>query len=361
MAKWYNNQMRKVIFACIVLVVIFGLFIYTKYNSKEGITRPVSLSGVSSSREEKQVGKEEYVFIPYWTLDSDISSSPTPNLIYFGIEANASGINHDETGYKKIDEFVVNSGNKTTYLTIRMLNSDANLKILKDKTLQDKIINESILIAKENGFSGIVLDFEIKGLPFESFVKSITDLNKAFYEKVHADNLMYATLLYGDAFYRVRPFDAENIAKYSDRLFIMAYDFSKANGNPGPNFPFDEKEFGYSFKTMIEDYLQVVPKEKLTIFFGMFGYDWKIDEEKRGKEAASSKTTLQLERFMTGCVSGNTCTTTSSEGSGTSITYSDDIDSHVIWFEDYSSVERKIQYLNSKGIYSVGYWAYGYY
>lgn len=352
--------MRKVIGATVLLLVIFSAFFYTKYAPKNKLPGTISVSGVSDTASQGISEKEEFVFVPYWTLDQDISSSITPNLIYFGVEVDSFGINQEDDGYKKIDEFVQSSRGKNTYLTIRMLNSDTNLKILKDKTLQEEIINQSIQIAKDNHFSGIVLDFEMKGLPFESFVNSITDLNTVFYKKVRAQNLTYGTLLYGDVFYRVRPFDVENIAKNTDRIFIMAYDFSKANGDPGPNFPFDDKEFGYSFKTMIEDYLQVVPKEKITVLFGMFGYDWKVNDEKRGKELANSKTTLQFEKYIAGCVSNNTCIVKSAEGSGVSITYTDD-DSHIAWFESYDSVKKKIQYLNSKGVYSVGYWAYGYY
>ncbi len=34
---------------------------------------------------------------------------------------------------------------------------------------------------------------------------------------------------------------------------------------------------------------------------------------------------------------------------------------HVVWFEDWDSVAKKQEYLESKGIKSLGFWAYSYF
>ncbi len=352
--------MRKLTLVLVVLCVIFGVFFFTRNTSQKRTEKPASKISNDQILESGISQDEEYVFVPYWTMDENIDSSPTPNLIYFGVEANTTGINTDEDGYKNIKDFANKTHDKKTYLAVRMVDSDTNLKILKDKSIQKKIMSEAVDLAQQNDFAGIVLDFEIQGLPFESFVQSITDFNTSFYNAAHNKQLSYGIAIYGDAFYRVRPFNIEEIAKHTDHLFVMAYDFSKARGDPGPNFPFDDKKYGYGFTTLVRDYLHVVPKEKLTIIFGMFGYAWKIDSEGRSKEVASSKTTLQFEKFATQCTTDNSCSVKTSKGDGTTITYTDE-DKRIVWFEDYDSVKEKTQYLSTQGLHSIGYWAYSYY
>lgn len=351
---------KLLIFAVLVLSIIFLV-----YSNKAKVNQN-SVSKTAESVKDADISeslKEEYMFVPYWTIDTDLISAPSDNLIYFGIAADNTGIDTNEVGYKNLSSFVKNSSNKDTYLTVRMLDSDANLDILEDKVLQRNIISQSIDIAKENGFKGIVLDFEIQGIPFESFVKSITSLNENFAANARRSDLTFGTLIYGDAYFRARPYDVAKISDVADRVYVMAYDFSKARGNPGPNFPLDGKEtYGYDFKEMVKDYLRDVPKSKLTIVFGMFGYDWKVDDEGRGSETAVSNSTLGFEKFMTACISFNTCTLKVDEITKESrITYEKDSKRHVVWFENDSSMQKKVEYLNSVGVNSIGFWAYSFF
>ncbi len=304
--------------------------------------------------------KEEYLFVPYWTLDQDVSAS-SQKLIYFGIMGGKNGVDKEEEGYKNLSKFVENRNSQPSYLAIRMLNTETNMAVLKDKTLQEKIISDALDIALKNKFSGIILDFETQGLPFETLLNSITAFNSQFAKSSHEKNLTFGTLLFGDTFYRVRPYNVLALGKSVDRVYIMSYDFSKAKGDPGPNFPLqDKKTYGYDLKTMSQDFVKVVPAEKLTIIFGMFGYDWKVDEKGRGKSTAESKTTLQMEKFLTACISEKTCQEDSNKN-GTKITYKNEEGDHIVWYENESSVSKKREYLHSIGLDSVGYWAYSYF
>lgn len=348
----------------IFFLLVVGI-VFLVYNNNPKINQSSTLKITESKKDSVQSvsPKEEYIFVPYWTIDSDLSDTPSENLIYFGISVNDQGIDHDDQGYKNLPSFVENSGAKDTYLTVRMLDSDVNLDILEDKKMQDKLIAESVDIAKENGFKGIILDFEIQGIPFESFVKSITSLNENFANGARHNNITFGTLLYGDAYFRARPYDVAKISNVSDRVYVMAYDFSKARGNPGPNFPLEGKEtYGYDFKEMIGDYRKDVPVNKLTVVLGMFGYDWKVDDEDRGVEKAASNSTFGFEKFMTNCVSVNTCNVkVDARTRELRIDYELDSQKHIIWFETDNSMQKKVDYLNSQGLRSIGFWAYSFF
>ncbi len=307
--------------------------------------------------------EEEYLFVPYWTIDEDISSSEM-TLVYFGVLGGENGIEQNDEGYKNLSMFEENKNRKDSILVLRMLNTDTNLDILKDKKIQQRIIDETIVLAKKHHFSGIILDFETQGLPFKTLLESITSMHALFAKQTHLSSLSFGTLLFGDTFYRVRPYDVEKIVEVVDRAYIMAYDFSKAKGDPGPNFPLNGKStYGYDLKVMVQDFLDVIPGYKLTIIFGMFGYDWKIDDKGRGREQAISKSTIAFEKFMSTCISNSTCDAKMDrESAETNIKYiSEDKENHVIWFENSESVRRKKAFLTDLDLRSVGYWAYSYY
>lgn len=345
------------------LLLIVGVFAFFLFRQPKKQTPSILEKSASTKAVQRKSPQENYIFVPYWTIDEDVRSTPYDKLIYFGITADKDGIVTDDDGYKQLENFVRNAGSKEKLLAVRMLNTDKNLSILKDTSSQNKIIEHAASLAKKYKFTGIVLDLEIQGLPFEKLVGSITALNVRFARSAHREGLTFGTLLYGDTFYRIRPYDVSSISKNIDRVYVMAYDFSKARSDPGPNFPLSGKDvYGYDFTTMISDFSKTVAREKLTILFGMFGYDWKIDEKGRGKELAASSTTLQLEKKLTQCIADDSCKSNVDENAAeTQLQYKDKEGQHIIWFENINSKNQKIKYLQSQGLYSVGYWAYGYF
>lgn len=346
-------------------MLLVAAVVFLIYNNKPtSIKNDTSkTAGTTQNPGELNSPEEEYIFVPYWTISSDLADAPYDNLIYFGISADLEGIDKTDLGYKNMSEFIANTQGKETHLTVRMLDSDVNLEILDNKNLQEKVISQSIDIARENGFTGIILDLEIQGIPFESFVQSITDLNINFSKSARNNNLTFGTLIYGDAYFRARPYSVKEIAQNVDRVYVMAYDFSKARGNPGPNFPLSSKEvYGYDFKTMTVDYLKDVSAEKLTVVLGMFGYDWEIDNENRGIGIASSKSTLGFEKFMISCVDSNSCSVSvDPDSKETQIIHTQENKKHIVWFETSSSADRKIEFLKSSGVNSIGFWAYSFF
>ncbi|RJQ25869.1 hypothetical protein C4577_04605 [Candidatus Parcubacteria bacterium] len=359
----------------IILFSIFILFFFSvwlNYFSKNTTTLPQNISTISQENKTeysptpKPEKENVFLFVPYWTLSSGSSLKESyGSLIYFGISANEKGVNKNEDGYKNITRFNSQFENeKNKYLTLRMLDSEANSKVLKDKKIQNKIIIDSLTIAKENSFRGLVLDFETQGLPFESLINRISSFYKLFYIQTKNENLDFLITVYGDNFYRIRPYDIKELAKNSDKVLIMAYDFHKAKGNPGPNFPFSAKEtYGYDFKTMIDDFLNLVPEEKLVIIFGLYGYDWKVDEDNQAKESGEAVSFNKIkDKFLSNCKYESCLVKRDIKSLETKITYIDENSiNHILWFEDVYSVDKKREFINEKNINQIGYWAYSYF
>ena len=245
-----------------------------------------------------------------------------------------------------------------------MIDSRINSRILGNISLQKKIAKDAILIAKENNFNGVVLDFEISALSFDSVIRQITELLNIFSNESKKKGLKFAITLYGDVYFRLRPYDVNKIATFCDDVFIMAYDFHKSSGNPGPNFPFGGSEkYGYDFKRMIKSFNSEVSKEKIVIVFGMFGYDWIVDKKNQSTTSASPISLNQAkQKFVDKCLLTNCIINREDQASEMQVTYQDkNSNQHIVWFEDEVSVKIKENYLINQDISRIGFWAHSYF
>ncbi|HEX8965321.1 MAG TPA: glycosyl hydrolase family 18 protein [Patescibacteria group bacterium] len=320
-----------------------------------------SFHNVTSPTPEIPNKKETDIFVPYWSINNQLQVQNYNKVIYFGLTASADGIDTSDNGYKNLNRFVSQVQNKQTILCLTLINQDFNDLLLDNKQLQQKIIAQSIAVAKENNFSGILLDFEFNALGFDQVIKNINDFYSLFSSSIKKENLEFDTTMYGDAFYRSRPYDIKKIASVSDTVFVMAYDLHKANGDVGPNFPLNNSD--YDLKKMTDDFLQVIPSKKINIVFGLYGYDWKITDNGNSIGKAAVITDAEINaKFYPSCPFTNCQIKNDQASTETHITYIDTSgQKHSLWFDSLNSVSQKQQYLYSRNIMSSAFWAYGYF
>lgn len=364
----------------VFLVFAVGLFFYlNKFqinapgpNLNQEETEKSIRPSVSPTVIKKPISKKS-ILIPYWSLTGDLTVEDYDKLIYFGISPAVNGQIIDDAGLKNLEIFIdkTKTINQEKILTVRMIDSDTATSILKNSKSQEKLIENAINIAKDYRFDGVALDLELFNPLNSNLVSRINNFVQQFHLKLKNKNLKFTYILYGDIFYRKRPFDVKTISGSCDELMVMAYDFHKSRGEPGPNFPYDNRaKYGYDFQLMIDDLLKIVPSEKLTIIFGMFGYDWTVDEKGRPTKPAQALTLNEIKKkFLDSCQWKDCLIKRNNETKETEISYVvptmiDDfasIDYHVVWFEDKESVEVKKNFLEEKGIDSISYWAHSYY
>lgn len=371
--------MKRFFLAGLLIIVVVGVIVTVVKQSPDepplkisAINDPITQSATEQSNHKEATAISGSVFVPYWTLDNasslaDITlpssidhKNGTDYIMYFGVTPDANGIITDEPGYNSLSRFsqLAAASNTQTLLTIRMINTERNDEILEKASAQETIIRESLDLANDYGFEGIVLDLEHSVLPTEKVSQSITDFIQKFSEATRAQDSIFALTIYGDVFYRARPYNVKAIAPYADHIMIMTYDYSKTFGTPGPNFPLEKGEaYGYSIEDLVvELYENDVPPEKLTFIFGMYGYEWLVDDENRPIKRAEAVTLNQANSRYS--QSEMTIDPISKE---TTVTRTKDDGTYVTWFETEESVEEKAFYLMEQGISHVGYWAWGYY
>ena len=370
----YNKHMRRVLLFVILLLIVGVLLVNgVKHKVKQDLAQPLISAQISPtpvSQKTVPIASGEHdttsLFVPYWTIaGGDLSETDYDQYLYFGVTPAKNGINKDENGYARLESFVssVPEG-KEKLLVLRMLESDSNLAILKNKEMQKKVIAETAALAKEHGFDGVILDLELSAIPFDSLIAQIREFNAEFYTGIKQSGLSYGITIYGDTFYRLRPFDIKAIAQNTDNILVMAYDFHKSRGNPGPNFPLAGKNtYGYDMATMSDDFLKFVPKEKMTVIFGLFGYDWEVDNKGNATSHGEALTNHEItKQFLSGCQYENCSIKRDAPSEETFIRYTDDgKKAHTVWFEDTESVKAKQSYLRGKGITSFSFWANSYF
>lgn len=350
----------KRIFLLILLVFVTGIFIFLNRGNTNTPSIVNKISPTPTIIPSQITNK--ILFVPYWTMQNGIADGYN-EYIYFGIVPDSTGVVTSESGYQNIPSFLhAVPKNAKKFLGIRMISSTVNESILENASFEQKVIDQTEKVAESNGFDGVVLDLEYNAFPFDSIIKGISTFSKQFADTTHEHHLLFYQTVYGDTYYRGRPYDVKAIAKNTDKILVMAYDFHKANGDPGANFPLDIGSDEYSFKEMIGNFSQEVALPKLSITFGMFGYDWKIDDKGRSIGQAESLTTNQiLGKFIGHCDFTN-CEINQHKSLETEITYEDaNGQIHDVWFEDLTSVMEKEEFVKKSGISSVAFWANGYF
>lgn len=117
------------------------------------------------------------------------------------------------------------------------------------------------------------------------------------------------------------------------------------------------------YDRLLKDVLPIIPAEKLNLIFGLYGYDWKVDDQKRPITVGESMTTAQITKNLIDDFPVERCTVMNDALSGeTEINYVDDSGRlHIVWFENERSVQTKSALLKSNQINSYAFWAYGYF
>jgi len=355
------------LFLLVVLIVVLSVVMFHQI-----VTAPVTQT---TKMQPNQPSPTQYVlditkqteaniFVPYWA-----TSTPSDNYnraYYFGLGFDDAGEIMRDLSLQKI-HLVSSIASERKMLVVRMLQDRVIDAALGSYEVQGRIVENTLKQVELHNFSGAVLDLEKSYSLNKDTTTQISKFVHYFCSAMKKNYKDCFVLVYGDVFYRMRPYDVQEIAKVSDRIVIMAYDFHKAGGEPGPNFPFIKGDYGYDFKQMIADFSSVVPKEKLEVAFGMFGYDWTLNDQGMPLKSAVALSLRQIESQITNHKSTNQSQISNyqlqmNDSKEKQITYTDgEGREHVIWYEDEESVRVKIDYLHSQGIGMTSFWAWEYF
>lgn len=277
-----------------ILIFFFSLIIlpFQNYSFKGIITILKNNFTVIKPVEAKTHDKEILGFAPYWTINKldSVDFSTLTTLAYFDLPIQADGkIDKNAQGYitfkseKATTVFNKAQSNGTkVVVTITQMDNEIINEFLSNPSAQDIAISEIILEIKSHKLNGVNIDFEYVGDPgsitreqYTEFVKNLTDNIREEIPNSHITVSVYAM-----SAKEYKLYDLEKLAMYTDGIFMMAYDFATSSSDTAmptaPLYGYKEGKYMYDISTAIEDFLKVMPSEKLILGVPYYGYNYMV-------------------------------------------------------------------------------------
>jgi spore germination protein len=284
-------------FGTVSLSLLCLLFIFVSGNGKAigQIISPIiaTLSPLHPLGEGKK-GNEVFGFAPYWTINKldNVDFNTLTTFAYFGVEIGEDGnLVKDDRGYEvfhseKATEIFKKAHDHGTrvVLTLTLMDNASIKTFLADPEARERTIAQATEEVKKRGIDGVNIDIEYSGNPgsaardnFSIFVK---DMTTALHNEIPESRVtvsVYASSAKGQKLY-----DIASIGKSSDAIFMMAYDFATSGSDQviptSPLYGHKEGKYWYDVSTAVEDFLKVMPGDKLILGLPWYGYNYPVSK-----------------------------------------------------------------------------------
>lgn len=242
-----------------------------------------------------------------------------------------------------------------SYLTVTG-DPDHTYKVLSDLDLQSQHIGNLLNTVRDQGFTGIDIDYEALGSENrELFTGFIRNLSTVF----HQNGKKVAVTLEARIANQV-PMDWYALGQLADEVRIMAYDYhGKSTGQPGPIAP-------VAWVAEVVAYAaERIEPNKLIIGLGNYGYDWKEPlTPAEGWEGVgiSFEQAVSLSEEHAAQIIRRTGIDERGYDIGTvpSFSYVDTQGRrHEVWFEDATSIQEKMNAIAAYQVKGVMFWSVG--
>lgn len=312
-----KSEIRTIIaiFLICVLLAVAGFYL-RNINSGEKILSPFSssLDIFTLFESHKKPQYIVYGYMPYWTLESSkhFHLDKLTHIAYFGMYLNGDGT-FEKTA-------IGEDGYKIAEPGYRNWNENKELDRIIEKSKREGVRFALTVIAHEDESNDEFLNCRecwpvlLENLKTELDKKDITDANLNFEYVEQTDEasaVKFAEFtkyineeldkIYGDSFVVVSAFadsakkprissKLNELGRYSDGIFIMAYDFHRPESDyAGPVAPLSsnkdetvfesDSESNFNLNSMLRDFLSQIAPNKLILGVPYYGYNWVVESD----------------------------------------------------------------------------------
>jgi spore germination protein YaaH len=275
------------------LVCLLSIFAFSSGKQLTTIISPIiaTLSPLHPLGEVKK-GHEVFGFAPHWNLNKldNVDFNTLTTFAYFGIPITAEGdLDTSDLGYdrfhsdKATEIFKKAHGHGTrVVLTITLMENSTIKTFLADPEARERAITQTVSEVKGRGIDGVNVDIEYIGNPgsaargsYSTFIEELTTEMHKTIPGSYVTASVYASSAVGAKLYDIR-----RIGKAADGIFMMAYDFATTGSDTviptSPLYGYKEKKYWYDVSTAVEDFLKVMPAEKLILGLPWYGYNYPV-------------------------------------------------------------------------------------
>lgn len=311
---------------------------------------------------------EVFGWYPYWEQDfyKSINYSLLTTIAYFSYKIEPKTEDQITIGDWEaspiLDSAKANGVN--ILLTITCFGDNNNRKFLKNDDAIENLIQQLKTTLKKSGANGICIDFEgVSGSLKSDYGNFISLLSKEL-KKQNSEYLIYMTVPSVDWH---NSLDFETLIPAVDVFVIMGYGYyGKGSSLAGPTAPSESGKiwFPYNLTTSIDYYLtNKVPANKLILALPYYGAIWETKTNKKASKAKEFKKYRDY-AYIKENVESKIATVQYDSASQTqwcSYTINTgDIVFRQCWFDNDSTIAKKISLIKNKNLRGMGIWALGY-
>ncbi len=291
----------------------------------------------------------------YTYIDDELLRRTLPYLTYlsvfpYGLEADGSIVipEGDDRLITTAKEYNTLPLMTLTSLTVEgVFSTELINSILASPTLSERVIQNAVSLVQSKGLGGVDMDFEFISPEYrENYADFIRRLKEALGDGyVVFTDLAPKTrddqpgLLY-------EAHDYSSLGTFSDKLFLMTYEWGYMYGPPGAVSPIN------NVRTVIEYGISRISPDKIFMGLPSYGYDWPLPFV-RGEtraETISPDRAVELARLEGSTIYYDT------QSQAPYFNYTRNGVEHVVWFEDGRSANALASLANEYALDGIGIW-----
>jgi len=386
----------KITLLLVIVATAVSLMIYhkqlTNLQLPSKILRPMgnSFSIMSLLKTRHTPKKVIYGYLPYWSIPDTqyIQLDKLTDIAYFGVYLNDDGSfmekledGSTEPGYltwqenEELDELITRAKSVGVRVSLTVIShkDEVSDKFLNCKDCWNTFITNVTKEMDSKKIRDINLNFEYVELTdtetaakYTEFVKfTNTELDKKYGQS------MVVVSTFADSLVKDRVTDINSLGTAADMIFIMGYDFHRPDSDKeGPVAPIDGKgvHAEYDIRTMLNDYVAVMPPSKIILGVPYYGYNWVVKEGTPNAERIPGDDDIGFSQSQIYAKIMDTILEIKPEvkwddlGKVPYFTYTSPETGSIreVYFENEQSLEIKYQLANDYNLGGVGMWALGY-
>jgi peptidoglycan-N-acetylglucosamine deacetylase len=251
-----------------------------------------------------------------------------------------------DTIYIQVDERALAIMKKSGVPIMPMLSNNYNSRflgepvhrILTDPHKKERLINDVINFLQKNHFAGVNVDFEELQ---ENTDEPLVAFQKELYTRLHEKGLLVTQ--------DIAPFNTDynfqQLAKYNDYIFLMAYDQYAENTGPGP---IAHQQW---IEAAVDKVARKIPSNKLVLALAAYGYDWPQH---------GPATTLTYQQALTTARESEGKIDFDNDSYNLHYSYYDDNDKpHEVYFMDAATTFNSLRFATEYGLAGTALWRLG--
>ncbi|MEH7180516.1 glycosyltransferase [Neobacillus vireti] len=291
---------------------------------------------------QQEVAYKDDVFAFYVNWDSNSKQSLTKNIDTIDVLIPQwLSLNADLELESSIQPEIVELAKKNDVKIVPLIHNIQNGKwnqetvhqLLNSPEEQANLIKKLHELIKQQGFDGINIDFENLNKNDRDL---LTQFIKELYTVFHADGLSVSI----DVPAANKAFDYKELEKHVDQMIVMAYDENV--NNPGT----------IASSSWFKEILSKLPKEKLIVALGNYGYDWEWESQQPGEVVSFDDVTRLAEKANLNIQWDDMSHTPY-------LKYMENNKVHEIWFLDSATFYNQLKMSVEAGAQGIALWRLG--